>query len=90
MARDPITPRDRETLPQNTGHPTRDETHRKWRNSILVGPQTAGLPTIHNEDEWTRDSDQLPSNNDMVPPAGGHDDTGGALDYHQSQRRGRS
>jgi hypothetical protein len=75
-----------ETLPQNTGHPTRSTVHDKWRNSILVGPQTAGIPTVHNSDEWTRDGDQLPSNNDMVPGIS-TDYTGGALDYHKSQRR---
>ena len=76
----------RETLPQNTGHPVRSTVHEKWRNSILVGPQTAGLPTVHNEDEWAHDGDPLPSNNDMVPPDS-HDDTGGVLAYHRSQRR---
>lgn len=75
-----------ETLPQNTGHPARPNPRDMWRNSVLVGPQTAGIPTVHNEDEWARDSDQLPSNNDMVPGRGG-DESGGALDYHQSQRR---
>lgn len=74
-----------ETLPQNTGHPVRSTVHDKWRNSVLVGPQTAGIPTVHNEDEWSRDSSELASNNDMVPPH--HDETGGALDYHRSQRR---
>lgn len=85
MARDYISP---QTTPQNTGHPTRDETHKKWRNSVLVGPQTAGLPTVHNEDEWARDDDPLPSNQDMVPrkASDGTDFTGGALDYHNSQR----
>ena len=77
----------RETLPQNTNTPTRDETHKKWRNSVLVGPQTAGLPTVHNEDEWARDSDELGSNDDMVPGLVRSDLTGGALDYHKSQRR---
>jgi hypothetical protein len=77
---------ERETLPQNTGHPTRSTVHDKWRNSVLVGPQTAGLPTVHNEDEWARDGDQLPSNNDMVPPTT-PDESGGAMDYHRSQRR---
>lgn len=76
----------RETLPQNTGHPTRSDVHDKWRNSILVGPQTAGLPTVHNEDEWARDGDLLPSSNDMVP-RNAIDRTGGAVEYHQSQRR---
>ena len=88
MARNYISP---ETTPQSTGHPTRDETHKKWRNSILVGPQTAGLPTVHNEDEWARDGDPLPSNNDMVPRNQGNfgvDQTGGALDYHNSERKG--
>ncbi len=79
---------DNETLPQNTGHPTRDETHKKWRNSVLVGPQTAGIPTVHNADEWARDSDQLSSDNDMVPRSKRSGDvTGGAVDYHQSQRK---
>jgi len=77
----------RETLPQNTGHPTRDTTAEKWRNSILVGPQTAGIPTVHNNDEWARDSDELVSNDDMVPNSGGEDRTGGAMEYHRSQRR---
>jgi hypothetical protein len=76
----------RETLPQNTGHPTRDTTHGKWRNSVLVGPQTAGLPTVHNEDEWARDGDLLSSNEDMVPPTA-QDRTGGVLGYHRSQRK---
>lgn len=80
-------PRDRDTLPQNTGHPTRDETHERWRHSVLVGPQTAGLPTIHNEDEWARDGDALGSDNHMVPNSGGEDRTGGAIEYHRSQRR---
>jgi hypothetical protein len=80
----PLRKDDRETLPQNTGHPTRDTTHDKWRNSVLVGPQTAGIPTVHNADDWARDGDQLPSNDDMVPR---HvDETGGAVDYHLSQR----
>jgi hypothetical protein len=78
----------RDTLPQNTGHPTRSTVHDKWRNSVLVGPQTAGIPTVHNEDEWARDSDSLPSNNDMVPPTT-TDFTGGALGYHATQRKGR-
>lgn len=73
-------------LPQDTGHSTRDATHRKWRNSILVGPQTAGLPTVHNEDEWARDADVLGSDNAMQHrPV--NDKTGGALDYHRSQRK---
>ena len=76
----------RETLPQNTGHPKRDSTSDKWRNSVLVGPQTAGLPTVHNEDEWARDNDQLPSNDDMVPKDT-LDESGGVLGYHRSQRR---
>jgi hypothetical protein len=75
-----------ETLPQNTGHPVRDETHRKWRNSILVGPQTAGIPTVHNLDEWARDSDVLGSD-DAMQPKKPWDQTGGALDYHRSQRK---
>lgn len=78
--------REPETLPQNTGYPTRDRTADKWRNSILVGPQTAGIDTVHNRDEWARDDDQLPSNDDMVPPIA-QDRTGGALEYHRSQRR---
>jgi len=77
----------RETLPQNTGHPARDTTAEKWRNSVLVGPQTAGIPTVHNEDEWSRDGDALGSNDDMVPNSGGQDRTGGAVEYHRSQRR---
>lgn len=77
----------RETLPQNTGNPVRDETHHKWRNSILVGPQTAGIPTVHNEDEWARDGDQLSSNDDMVPRTTAEDRTGGVLGYHRSQRK---
>jgi hypothetical protein len=81
----PLRKDDRETLPQNTGHPTRDTTHDKWRNSILVGPQTAGIPTVHNADEWARDGDQLSSNNDMVPPET-HDESG-ALEYFKTQRR---
>jgi hypothetical protein len=78
--------REPETLPQNTGHPKRDSTSDKWRNSVLVGPQTAGIKTVHNEDEWAYDSDQLPSNDDMVPKSG-IDYTGGAIGYHKSQRR---
>ena len=78
---------------QGIGHPTRDDTHRKWRNSVLVGPQTAGLPTVHNEDEWARDSDVLSSNMDLVPPVPDdsnlQDFTGGAIIYHNSQRRNR-
>lgn len=77
----------RETLPQNTNTPTRDETHRKWRHSVLVGPQTAGLPTVHNNDEWYTDSDELASNDDMVPPYGNAPEDGGAVAYHRSQRR---
>ena len=77
----------RETLPQNTNNPVRDQTYDKWRNSVLVGPQTAGIPTVHNEDEWYKDSDELASNQDMVPHIGKDDCTGGALDYHRSQRR---
>jgi len=76
----------RETLPQNTGNPTRDTTADKWRNSILVGPQTAGIPTVHNNDEWARDSDALGSNDDMVPKLP-YDRTGGAVEYNRSQRR---
>jgi hypothetical protein len=75
------------TTPQNIGHPTRDVTHTKWRNSILVGPQTAGLPTVHNEDEWAQPGDVLGSDNAMQPPATETDFTGGALDYHKTQRR---
>ena len=70
---------------QNAGHPKRDRTTDFWRNSVLVGPQTAGLPTVHNEDEWYTDSDALPSNEDMVPPIG--NDKSGALEYHRTQRR---
>jgi hypothetical protein len=77
----------RETLPQNTNFPVRDETHTKWRHSVLVGPQTAGLPTVHNNDEWYRDSDVFGGNEDMVPPNRGSEETGGALSYHRSQRR---
>jgi hypothetical protein len=76
----------RETLPQNTNTPTRDETHTKWRHSVLVGPQTAGIPTVHNNDEWSRDDDPLGGNDDMVPGMT-NDKTGGALGYHRSQRR---
>ncbi len=82
----PLRKDDRETLPQNTGHPTRDTTHDKWRNSILVGPQTAGIPTVHNSDDWARDGDQLDSNDDMVPRAT-LEESGGVLGYHNSQRR---
>ena len=77
--------RERETLPQNTGHPVPETPADKWRNSVLVGPQTAGLPTVHNEDEWATEG-ELPSNDDMVPRTS-TDYTGGALDYHRSQRR---
>lgn len=77
----------RDTTPQNSGHPSRDETHKKWRNSILVGPQTAGLPTVHNEDEWARDSDVLGSDSAMEQPTAHVDFTGGAMDYHKSQRK---
>lgn len=75
-----------ETLPQNTGQPTRSTVHDKWRNSVLVGPQTAGIPTVHNADEWARDGDQLNSSNDMVPHTA-EDRTGGVLEYHRSQRK---
>jgi hypothetical protein len=74
-----------ETLPQNTGHPVPKTPAEQWRNSVLVGPQTAGIPTVHNEDEWATEG-ELPSNNDMVP-SNDHDLTGGVLGYHRSQRR---
>jgi hypothetical protein len=77
----------RETLPQNTGHPVPVTPAEMWKNSILVGPQTAGIPTVHNEDSWTRDSSVLESNDDMVPGSGGQERTGGAVEYHRSQRR---
>lgn len=67
------------TLPENTGHPTRDKTHARWRDSVLVGPQTAGLPTVHNEDESGPGAM-------ATPRSGGSDSTGGAVDYHRSQR----
>jgi hypothetical protein len=76
--------------PQNVGHRKRDRTSDLWRNSVLVGPQTAGIPTVHNEDEWARDGDPLPSSSDLGVPTGtGTDITGGALDYHDSQRGGK-
>jgi hypothetical protein len=78
--------RERETLPQNTGHPVPSTPADKWRDSVLVGPQTAGIPTVHNEDSWVRDSDALPSSDDMVPGMT-NDKTGGALGYHRSERR---
>jgi hypothetical protein len=76
----------RETLPQNTNTPTRDETHNKWRHSVLVGPQTAGIPTVHNNDEWARDNDVLGGNDDMVPSNRKPLD-GGAVAYNRSQRK---
>ncbi len=77
---------ERETLPQNTGHPVRNDTAAHWRNSVLVGPQTAGLPTVHNEDEWASDGDGIGSDGFMQPPTA-YDRTGGAVEYHKSQRR---
>jgi hypothetical protein len=71
----------RDTTPQNSGHATPDRTHTFWRNSILVGPQTAGLPTVHNEDEDAGGSDRQLEHPTRI------DLTGGALGYHQSQRR---
>ena len=86
MARDYIRP---DTLPQNTGHPSPDRTHTLWRNSILVGPQTAGIPTVHNEDEGAFESATFGSDSNFQPaPGTGTDPTGGALDYHRTQRRG--
>jgi len=75
------------SLPQNTGHPKRDKTSDHWRNSVLVGPQTAGIPTIHNEDEFYTDADRLGSDRSMDVPTDSGDMTGGAVDYHRSQRR---
>jgi len=75
------------TLPQNTGHPKRDQTSDPWRNSILVGPQTAGIPTIQNEDEWYTDADNLVADRWMEVPSGRTDMTGGAVDYNRKQRR---
>ena len=71
---------------QNAGNPTRDRTAAHWRNSILVGPQTAGIPTVHNEDEWVFDGDSIASDDHI---AGHHkvDVTGGAIEYLNSQRR---
>jgi hypothetical protein len=71
---------------QNAGHPKRDKTSDFWRDSVLVGPQTAGIPTVHNEDEWMQDSDTLRSGVN-VPGGTGTDITGGALDFHATQRR---
>lgn len=77
----------RETLPQNTGHPVPDNTPAYfWRNSVLVGPQTAGIPTVHNEDEGARESTPFGSDNYMNPKLP-EDRTGGAIEYHRSQRR---
>lgn len=78
---------DKETLPQNTGHPVPFTPADRWRHSVLVGPQTAGIPTVHNEDQWTKDSDSWAGNDDNVPGSGGQDRTGGAVEYHRSQRR---
>jgi hypothetical protein len=78
-------PNDNNT-PQSSGHRTRATVADHWRNSVLVGPQTAGLPTVHNEDEWAGDGDRIGSD-DKMQPAPGHDLTGGALDYHRSQRK---
>lgn len=74
------------TTPQSTGHPTPDRTHTKWRNSILVGPQTAGIPTVHNEDEGAIEGNRFGSDNAFQPPDA-DDQTGGVLGYHRSQRR---
>lgn len=73
---------------QNAGHPKRDKTSDHWRNSILVGPQTAGIPTVHNEDEWSSDEDAIRSDDRLdLPQGNGTDPTGGALDYFDTQRR---
>lgn len=72
---------DKETLPQNTGDPTPNPTPRVWQNSILVGPQTAGIPITHNEEGNVVGSDDylgIPVTNDK---------TGGAVSYFRSQRR---
>jgi hypothetical protein len=84
MAREYIT---RDTTPQNSGHPKRDKTSDHWRNSILVGPQTAGIPTVHNNDEWYTDGDPIGSDDLMQPRAMEVDNTGGAVAYHKSQRK---
>ena len=54
-----------ETLPQNTGHSVPETPAHKWRNSVMLGPQTAALPTVHNEDDWATEGD-LPSKDEMV------------------------
>lgn len=77
----------RDTTPQNSGHPTPNDVHTFWRNSVLVGPQTAGIPTVHNEDEGAHESATFGSDSHFQPPTRGSDDTGGALEYHRSQRR---
>jgi hypothetical protein len=72
---------------QNAGNPTRDRTAAQWRNSILVGPQTAGIPTIHNEDELVFDSDSVTGDRAFDVPSASTDYTGGAVEYLKSQRR---
>ena len=72
------------SLPQNTGEPTPNPTPRVWQNSILVGPQTAGIPVVHDEA-----GDVVGSDSWMGIPTKGGDMTGGAIDYLHSQRRKR-
>jgi hypothetical protein len=72
---------------QNAGKPSPDKTRDFWRNSCLVGPQTAGIPTAHNEDELSSDDAVMASDNLMAIPSDSGDMTGGAVDYHKSQRR---
>lgn len=72
--------------PQEAGHKSPDKTHTLWRNSILVGPQTAGIPTVHNEDEGAHENERFGSDNNFQPP-NADDPTGGVLGYHRSQRR---
>ena len=69
---------------QNAGNPKKDKTSDHWRNSILVGPQTAGIPTVHNEDEWPG---EIGSDSYLNVPRGSSDRTGGAVDYLNSERR---
>ena len=84
--RDPRYGKQQETLPQNTGNEVRNDVWDHWRNSVLVGPQTAGIPTVHNEDEWAKDSDEIGSD-DFMQPTLPQDRTGGAVQYLRSQRR---
>lgn len=74
------------SVPQSIGHPTPNDVHKHWRNSILVGPQTAGIPTVHNEDELGFENGVIGTDSNMQPRRS-EDRTGGALAYHKSQRK---